>query len=83
MWSMTDRYALFGHPIAHSKSPLIHNSFAKALGHDVHYGLVETGPTGFAQAALAFRDGGAKGCNITTPFKIDAHDLASERLPRA
>jgi len=83
MRSMTDRYALFGHPIAHSKSPLIHNSFAKALAHDVHYGLVETGPDGFAAAALAFRDGGAKGCNITTPFKIDAHDLATERLPRA
>ncbi len=80
---MTDRYALFGHPIGHSKSPQIHNGFAKALGHDVHYGLVETGPDGFAEAALAFRDGGAKGCNITTPFKIDAHDLATERLPRA
>ena len=80
---MTDRYALFGHPLGHSKSPLIHNGFAAALGHDVHYGLVEAPLGGFAPAALAFRDGGAKGCNITTPFKLDAFALATQRLPRA
>jgi shikimate dehydrogenase len=76
---MTDRYVLFGNPVGHSKSPLIHNGFARALGHDVHYGLIEAPPDGFAAAALAFRDGGGKGCNITTPFKLDAFALATQR----
>jgi shikimate dehydrogenase len=80
---MTDRYALFGNPVSHSKSPLIHESFAKALGHDLHYGLIEAPPGGFAAAALAFRDSGGKGGNVTTPFKLDAFALATERLQRA
>jgi shikimate dehydrogenase len=80
---MTDRYALFGNPVSHSKSPLIHGAFAQALGHDVEYGLIEAPPGGFADAALAFRGSGGKGCNITTPFKLDAFALATERLPRA
>jgi shikimate dehydrogenase len=83
---MTDRYALFGNPLGHSKSPLIHNGFAKVTGHDVEYSLIEAPlgpPSGFAVAALAFRDSGGKGCNITTPFKLDAHALATDKLERA
>jgi shikimate dehydrogenase len=83
---MTDRYALFGNPLGHSKSPLIHNGFAQSLGHDVEYSLIEAPvgpPSGFAAAALAFRDSGAKGCNITAPFKLDAFALATQRLERA
>ena len=80
---MTDRYALFGNPVSHSKSPLIHSAFAQALGHDIHYGLIEAPPGGFAAAALAFRDSGGKGANVTTPFKLDAFALATERLQRA
>jgi shikimate dehydrogenase len=80
---MTDRYALFGNPLGHSKSPLIHNGFAKVTGEDVEYGLVEAPLDGFATAALAFRDGGAKGCNITAPFKLDAYALSTDKMPRA
>ena len=80
---MTDRYALFGNPLGHSKSPLIHNGFAKVTGHDVEYGLIEAPLDGFAAAALAFRDSGAKGCNITAPFKLDAFALATDKMERA
>jgi shikimate dehydrogenase len=80
---MTDRYALFGNPVGHSKSPLIHNGFAKVTGHDVVYSLIEAPLGGFAPAALAWRDSGAKGCNITAPFKLDAYALATERMERA
>ncbi len=80
---MTDRYALFGNPLGHSKSPLIHNGFAKVTGEDVEYGLIEAPLDGFAAAALAFRDSGAKGCNITAPFKLDAFALATDKMERA
>lgn len=80
---MTDRYVLFGNPVGHSKSPLIHNSFAAALGHDAHYGLIEAPLGGFEEAALAFRDAGGRGGNITTPFKLDAFALATERREHA
>lgn len=80
---MTDRYALFGNPLGHSKSPLIHNGFAKVTGEDVEYGLIEAPLDGFAKAALAFRDSGAKGCNITAPFKLDAFALATDKMERA
>jgi shikimate dehydrogenase len=80
---MTDRYALFGNPLGHSKSPLIHNGFAEVTGEDVEYGLIEAPLGGFAGAALAFRDSGAKGCNITAPFKLDAFALATDKHERA
>src|SRR5262245_53441074 len=48
--AMTDRYALLGNPVSHSKSPLIHGGFAKATGHDIEYGLIEAPLDGFAAA---------------------------------
>jgi shikimate dehydrogenase len=80
---MTDRYALFGNPLGHSKSPLIHNGFAKALAHDVEYSLIEAPLGQFASTAQAFRESGAKGCNITAPFKLDAFAFATDRCERA
>jgi len=80
---MTDRYALFGNPLGHSKSPLIHQGFGTVTGEDVEYGLIEAPLDGFAEAALAFRDSGAKGCNITAPFKLDALALATDKMERA
>ena len=64
---MTDRYALFGNPFGHSKSPLIHGGFAKALGHDVDYGLIEAPLGGFAAAAHAFRDAAPRAATSPRP----------------
>ena len=71
---MTDRYAVIGHPIAHSKSPLIHGLFAQATGQDMRYDLIDAGaePGGFACALAAFRAAGGRGMNVTLPFKLEA-----------
>lgn len=80
---MTDRYALFGNPIAHSKSPRIHRLFAEQTGEDIAYEkqLVPLGE--FADAARAFFAAGGKGLNVTVPFKQDAYELADSRSSQA
>ena len=80
---MTDRYAVIGNPIGHSKSPLIHGTFARDTRQDLEYGRIEASNDGFVAAVHAFRAGGGRGLNVTTPFKVAAFELASERLPRA
>jgi shikimate dehydrogenase len=80
---MTDRYAVIGHPISHSKSPVIHSAFARATGQDIEYTAIEGPLDGFATAATAFRDNGGRGMNITAPFKLQAFELATDRTERA
>lgn len=79
---MTDRYGLFGNPIRHSKSPEIHGAFARATGQDMSYELLEAPPDGFAAAVAAFRALGARGANVTMPFKLEAFALATDRSAR-
>jgi shikimate dehydrogenase len=73
---MTDRYAVIGHPVEHSLSPRIHAAFARASGQDVSYDRVLAPLDGFRAAALAFRDAGGRGLNVTLPFKHEAWELA-------
>jgi shikimate dehydrogenase len=81
--SAGDRYAVFGNPIKHSRSPQIHSAFAAQTGQQLSYRtqLVELGH--FAEAAQAFFAGGGKGLNITVPFKLDAFAFATELSGRA
>lgn len=71
---MPDRYAVIGHPIAHSQSPLIHSLFAQAAGQDMTYEAIDGGadPDGFERAVAAFRAAGGRGMNVTLPFKLAA-----------
>jgi shikimate dehydrogenase len=69
---MTDRYAVIGNPVGHSRSPWIHAEFARACGQDLEYGRIEAPLDGFAAAVDAFRAAGGKGLNVTLPFKGDA-----------
>lgn len=80
---MTDRYAVFGHPIAHSKSPRIHALFAAQTGQDLVYDAVLAPVDGFAQKILADAVLGLKGANVTVPFKEEAFRLATRRTARA
>jgi shikimate dehydrogenase len=80
---MTDKYAVIGHPVSHSKSPLIHKMFAEQTGQDMSYEAIEAPLDGFAATIQRLRDDGYKGCNITVPFKHEAYQLANEHSGRA
>jgi shikimate dehydrogenase len=69
---MTDRYAVIGHPVSHSKSPWIHAEFARQTGQDIDYASIEAPLDGFARAVDAFRAAGGRGANVTLPFKQQA-----------
>jgi shikimate dehydrogenase len=78
---MTDKYAVIGNPIAHSKSPQIHKMFAeqfkdKPTG-DINYERIEAPLNGFAAKIDELRKAGYKGCNVTVPFKLQASALTS------
>ena len=77
------RLAVVGNPVAHSRSPQIHARFAAASGHAVDYTRVEAPLDGFAATLRAFADGGARGCNVTVPFKGEAFAACTRLSDRA
>jgi shikimate dehydrogenase len=80
---MTDRYAVFGHPIAHSRSPQIHAAFARQTGQDMTYEAILAPLEGFPESVAAFVAAGGRGANVTVPFKEAAFKLAGRLSPRA
>lgn len=80
---MTDFYCVFGNPVAHSKSPVIHAAFAELTGQVIRYEARLAPLEDFAGSLRAFRGEGGRGCNITVPFKEQAWALAEVRSPRA
>jgi len=81
--SSVDRYAVVGNPVAHSLSPEIHAHFAAQTGQVLTYEKLLAPLDGFDDFALALRDQGYAGLNVTIPFKIDAAKLADELSARA
>jgi len=80
---MTDRYAVVGNPVEHSRSPAIHAMFAEQTGQTLTYERLLAPLDGFEATLREFVAAGAKGCNITVPFKFDAFALAAVRTERA
>ena len=80
---MTSLYAVFGNPIAHSKSPFIHAAFAKQTAQDMEYRAILAPIDAFASAIAAFQNAGGAGANITVPFKHQAFLLATQHTDRA
>jgi len=77
------RYAVVGHPVAHSQSPFIHAAFAAQTGEPVVYERLLCPLDGFASAVRDFAADGASGCNVTMPFKFEAFELVAKTTPRA
>ena len=78
-----DRYALIGHPVAHSKSPAIHAAFAAQTGQAMTYARILAPLDGFADTVRSFISEGGRGMNVTVPFKLEAFALADHLSPRA
>ena len=77
-----DRYVVFGNPIGHSKSPLIHRLFAEQTGEALDYSTLLAPLEDFTGCAREFFLHG-RGANVTVPFKEEAYRLANALTERA
>ena len=84
---MSARYGVIGWPVAHSRSPLIHNYWLQEAGIDAVYEAVAVPPEADFRAKLEeLRDQGFAGVNVTIPHKeaafaaVDTKDAAAARL---
>lgn len=78
-----DKYFVLGNPIAHSQSPLIHTRFAELTGQALQYERLLTPLDGFTATLAQLVQSGARGCNVTVPFKFEAFQAASLQSDRA
>ncbi len=78
-----DCYAVIGNPVEHSRSPFIHTQFAQATGQTLSYTRLACPMDGFEQVVRRFAESGARGCNVTVPFKFQAARLATRCTDRA
>lgn len=78
-----DNYAVMGNPVAHSKSPQIHQAYAAQTSQSIHYQAIYVPPGQFHNALLEFNRRGGKGLNVTLPFKQDAFRLVTSTTDRA
>ncbi|MBK8814492.1 MAG: shikimate dehydrogenase [Methylococcaceae bacterium] len=81
--SSPDRYAVFGSPIKHSKSPKIHKLFAEQTKQSMEYTAQEVPAEAFKMAVSSFFKAGGKGLNCTLPLKELAWAYADNSTDRA
>ena len=73
----TETLCIFGHPVAHSKSPLMHNALFKELGINAAYLPYAPEPENFADAIKGFRAMKFRGANVTIPYKTQFIDATT------
>jgi shikimate dehydrogenase len=81
--TMTDRYGVIGHPIAHSKSPVIHRLFADMTGQDLSYDAIDIPPEDLESRVRQLFAEGYRGLNVTVPHKTAVVKLTSRLSARA
>jgi shikimate dehydrogenase len=64
-----ERYAVIGHPIAHSRSPFIHRLFAQQCQQYMVYTAVDVAPGQLSSWVAKFFATGGRGLNVTVPHK--------------
>jgi shikimate dehydrogenase len=80
------RAAVIGYPVAHSRSPLIHNYWLKLYGIPGSYDRIEVTPAHLTAFIGNFADQELVGCNVTVPHKeqvsrlVRIADPETERL---
>lgn len=74
---------MFGNPIGHSKSPIIHRCFAEQTAQDMQYEAILAPLEGFADSWRRFVAQGGRGANVTVPFKAEAVSIADVLTERA
>ena len=71
-------YAVFGNPIKQSKSPIIHQAFAAQFGLPISYQAILSTEHDFCRDLQMFHaNATSRGCNITAPFKLQAHQAVT------
>ena len=78
-----DRYGVMGYPVAHSRSPVIHQLFAQQTGQELRYELLRVAPEKLEEAVRQFQRTGGKGLNITVPHKRAVFRLVDHLSERA
>ncbi|QJC36128.1 shikimate dehydrogenase [Enterobacteriaceae endosymbiont of Donacia cincticornis] len=76
-------FAVFGNPIKHSKSPIIHKLFAKQTGILQNYIKINVPINFFSKSIRNFFQNGGLGANITIPFKKEAYKICDILTSRA
>lgn len=78
------RFALLGHPVAHSLSPVIHHAAYRELGLAHQYELIDTpSPADLERQVAELRGGALAGVNVTIPWKREAFGAADRHSPAA
>ena len=73
-----DRYAVLGHPIHHSLSPLIHAAFAAQTHQHLSYEALDVTPEALRETLLQLPENGYRGVNVTVPHKEAAWSFAQQ-----
>ena len=83
---MTNRIplaAVLGHPVAHSRSPVLHGHWLARYGIAGHYVPIDVAPDHLADTLRQLPSLGFVGANVTIPHKEAARALATTSTDRA